>query len=220
MTHFKILTAAALAATAVAISPSIAQDRGGHAMGAAQGAGAVPSAATTAAAPATAGRASVGGTASANFKGGTNMRTSQMNSAAPMVHSPGNNWQGHSWNGGNWSGGRVAGGNWNGNGNWNGRNADWNRDRFRRGPGFVFGFGGGPRFYDDYAYNSYPYDDTYAYYNDPNYSDTFAYDSGPSVGVSVTSGGDYPAYCAQRFRSYDPASGTFLGYDGMRHPCP
>ncbi|WP_046862954.1 BA14K family protein [Microvirga massiliensis] len=28
------------------------------------------------------------------------------------------------------------------------------------------------------------------------------------------------AYCSQRFRSYDPASGTYLGYDGNRHPCP
>lgn len=28
------------------------------------------------------------------------------------------------------------------------------------------------------------------------------------------------AYCAQRFRSYDPASGTYVGYDGRRHPCP
>lgn len=28
------------------------------------------------------------------------------------------------------------------------------------------------------------------------------------------------AYCAQRFRSYDPASGTYLGHDGYRHPCP
>ena len=27
-------------------------------------------------------------------------------------------------------------------------------------------------------------------------------------------------YCAGRFRSYDPASGTYMGYDGMRHPCP
>jgi hypothetical protein len=27
------------------------------------------------------------------------------------------------------------------------------------------------------------------------------------------------SYCAQRYRSYDPASGTFLGYDGRRHPC-
>jgi hypothetical protein len=25
--------------------------------------------------------------------------------------------------------------------------------------------------------------------------------------------------CAQRYRSYDPESGTFLGYDGARHPC-
>ena len=25
--------------------------------------------------------------------------------------------------------------------------------------------------------------------------------------------------CAKRYRSYDPASGTFLGYDGNRHPC-
>ena len=28
------------------------------------------------------------------------------------------------------------------------------------------------------------------------------------------------AYCSQRYRSYDPGSGTYLGYDGMRHPCP
>ncbi|WFU23679.1 BA14K family protein [Bradyrhizobium sp. CB1717] len=28
------------------------------------------------------------------------------------------------------------------------------------------------------------------------------------------------AYCAQRYRSYDPGSGTYLGYDGERHPCP
>ncbi len=33
-------------------------------------------------------------------------------------------------------------------------------------------------------------------------------------------GGDAVAYCMQRFRSYDPASGTYLGYDGYRHPCP
>ena len=28
------------------------------------------------------------------------------------------------------------------------------------------------------------------------------------------------AYCIQRFRSYDPASRTYLGNDGYRHPCP
>jgi hypothetical protein len=33
-------------------------------------------------------------------------------------------------------------------------------------------------------------------------------------------GGDATGYCMQRFKSYDPASGTYLGYDGYRHPCP
>jgi hypothetical protein len=27
------------------------------------------------------------------------------------------------------------------------------------------------------------------------------------------------SYCAQRYRSFDPRSGTFMGYDGRRHPC-
>jgi BA14K-like protein len=36
----------------------------------------------------------------------------------------------------------------------------------------------------------------------------------------VSSGGIAdPAYCARRYKSYDPASGTYLGYDGLRHPC-
>ncbi len=25
--------------------------------------------------------------------------------------------------------------------------------------------------------------------------------------------------CATRFRSYDPATGTYLGFEGRRHPC-
>ena len=39
------------------------------------------------------------------------------------------------------------------------------------------------------------------------------------VAVAPRGGGD-SAYCAQRYRSYDPGSGTYLGYDGLRHPCP
>jgi hypothetical protein len=27
-------------------------------------------------------------------------------------------------------------------------------------------------------------------------------------------------WCARRYRSYDPASGTYLGHDGMRRRCP
>ena len=38
--------------------------------------------------------------------------------------------------------------------------------------------------------------------------------------VEVADDDDDDAACAARFRSYDPASGTYLGYDGIRHPCP
>jgi hypothetical protein len=31
---------------------------------------------------------------------------------------------------------------------------------------------------------------------------------------------DEVSYCMQQFRSYDPRSGTYMGYDGMRHACP
>lgn len=32
--------------------------------------------------------------------------------------------------------------------------------------------------------------------------------------------GSAVAYCMRRFRSYNPATGTYLGYDGLRHACP
>jgi hypothetical protein len=67
--------------------------------------------------------------------------------------------------------------------------------------GLGYGYGG---YYDPYYYDDYAYNDDY-------------YDAGPGYEVS---GGADPAYCAQRYRSYDPASGTYLGYDGLRHPCP
>jgi hypothetical protein len=77
------------------------------------------------------------------------------------------------------------------------------------GSGLGYGYGGYYDGYygDDYAYN----DDGYAY------SDGY-YDAG-APGYVVSSNDD-PASCAQRYRSYDPASGTYLGYDGQRHPCP
>lgn len=50
----------------------------------------------------------------------------------------------------------------------------------------------------------------YGYYGPPAY----AYE--PGAGYPD----DAEANCEQRFRSYDPASGTYLGYDGRRHPCP
>lgn len=38
--------------------------------------------------------------------------------------------------------------------------------------------------------------------------------------VYVAPNSDAVAYWAQRFRSYDPQSSTYLGYDGLRRACP
>jgi hypothetical protein len=43
---------------------------------------------------------------------------------------------------------------------------------------------------------------------------------GGAIAASQAQQNNAVAYCSQRFRSYDPASGTYLGYDGYRHPCP
>jgi hypothetical protein len=56
-------------------------------------------------------------------------------------------------------------------------------------------------------------------YYAPAYYDDQYYDDSATV-AAVPEGGDDAAYCIQRFRSYDPQSGTYLGSDGYRHPCP
>jgi hypothetical protein len=85
----------------------------------------------------------------------------------------------------------------------------------RWGRGFGWGFGAGflggaliggalasPYYYGGPYYYGYP---------------PAAYDPGyyPAPGYGADAG-----YCASRYRSYDPATGTYLGYDGVRHPCP
>jgi hypothetical protein len=57
----------------------------------------------------------------------------------------------------------------------------------------------------------------YGYGYDPGY---YSYGYAPGGYAAPAPGGDDVAYCEQRFRSYDPASGTYLGFDGLRHPCP
>ena len=51
------------------------------------------------------------------------------------------------------------------------------------------------------------------------YYDGYGYD-GYGYGYEAPVDDSAVAYCVQRFRSYDPASGTYLGNDGYRHPCP
>ena len=88
--------------------------------------------------------------------------------------------------------------------------------RYRRGRGIGYGIGAGilggviagtllaPRYYGP------------SYYG-PSYSRR--YYAEPPV-VYDEPGDDDIEYCLRRFRSYDPRSGTYLGYDGYRHPCP
>jgi hypothetical protein len=62
------------------------------------------------------------------------------------------------------------------------------------------------------------------YYGAPGYPTNY-YDDGYYVDGAVAVApapvdDESDAYCMQRYRSYDPNSGTYLGYDGYRHPCP
>ncbi len=41
-----------------------------------------------------------------------------------------------------------------------------------------------------------------------------------TVAVAAAPGGDDVAYCRQKYRSYDVRTGTYLGFDGQRPPCP
>jgi len=58
----------------------------------------------------------------------------------------------------------------------------------------------------------------------PGYYDYYPGDAyGPDDGYAVAPApvaGDSIAYCESRFRSYNPATGMFLGFDGQYHPCP
>ena len=57
-------------------------------------------------------------------------------------------------------------------------------------------------------------------YGDPGYAPAPGFVADPGYAYAPQPAGDTAAYCAQRYKSYDAASGTFLGYDGQRHPCP
>jgi hypothetical protein len=125
---------------------------------------------------------------------------SLQDAASPMVQTV-------QWRGGH----RGWGGGWGGHGWWGGPAG-----------GLAAGaiIGGAIAASRPYGYGyGYGYDYAPGYYGygyDPGYSN---YGYAPGGYVEAAPGADV-AYCQQRFRSYDPASGTYLGYDGYRHPCP
>jgi BA14K-like protein len=76
-----------------------------------------------------------------------------------------------------------------------------------------YAYYGGPDYYDAGYYDN-PYDA--GYYDNAYYDD----DAAVVAAIPAPVGDDSVGYCMQTYRSYDPASGTYLCYDGLRHPCP
>ena len=76
-------------------------------------------------------------------------------------------------------------------------------------PGLAFGAG--------LALGAYPYyDDPYYYgYGQGYYDPGYYYGDAPAT-VSP----DAVSYCMQRFRTYDPSTGTYIGRGGVRLSCP
>jgi hypothetical protein len=91
------------------------------------------------------------------------------------------------------------------------------------------GWGGGHR---GYAFGGYPGWGYGGGYYDPGYAYGYGYDGlglgftaaliGGALAASAApyDSGRTVAYCESRFKSYNRATGTYLGYDGLRHSCP
>jgi BA14K-like protein len=103
-------------------------------------------------------------------------------------------------------------------GGWHGGGGGWHGG-YRHGGGFIPGAVAGALIGGAIASQSYGYYGGPGYYDDPgSYYDDQYYDDG-AVAVAPV-GDDAVTYCMQTYRSYDPASGTYQGFDGLRHPCP
>ena len=72
----------------------------------------------------------------------------------------------------------------------------------------------------DNGYQAYGYEQSYGGY-EPEYVEapSYGYAPAPAYRQGAVAAGRGVGYCQQRYRSYDPASGTYLGFDGLRHPC-
>ena len=196
MTHSKLLaSAAALVLLVAAPSASFAFGRGGGGGGHMGGGGGHMGGG---------GGMHMGGGGGMHMGGGAAMGGARF-AGAPGARFAGAGPAGRVGGGPGWSGGHAA---------WN--NGGWHGGYCRHGffPGVVAGAVVGGAIADSYAYYDSP---DYGYGQD--YYDNGYGDGGPDVAVVQGGGGDVN-YCAQRYRSYDPASGTYLGYDGQRHPCP
>ena len=109
------------------------------------------------------------------------------------------------------NGGRTFGG-----GGVNGQRGGWNGGGMAtRGGGWRGGYGGGYQ-YGGAALGLGLLGGAIIGSQYPFYDSNDGYGAGYEYDRQDTDG----SYCANRFRSFDPVSGTYLGYDGLRHPCP
>jgi Ni/Co efflux regulator RcnB len=98
-------------------------------------------------------------------------------------------------------------------GGWRGHNRDWRRHHNNR----HHGWRGGSRYY---------------YRDNDNWGGAAAAGIiGLAAGAMIANsanqpryysggyGGDYVSYCSNRYRSFNPRTGTYTGYDGYQHRC-
>jgi hypothetical protein len=151
--------------------------------------------------------------------------------AAPITSASADSWRG---NNGGWNDRRPHGGGWNGGG-WNGR-PGWDRprpnydrprkkrDRSDAIAAGVLGLAAGAIIAGAIAQPSAP---SYAPPPPPAYYPPQpSYNAYPPASAPVKyRGGAQPwskawyNYCSQKFRSFNPETGTYRGYDGANHFC-
>jgi hypothetical protein len=127
-------------------------------------------------------------------------------------------WWGHGWGGwGGFAAGALVGGAlastaWAPAYGWYDRGYAYDDD-YAYAPSYSY-YGYSPGYTTTYSYSYSPRGYTYS----PGYNYSYGYS--PDAYGYVEQGGGDVAYCMQRFRSYDRRTGTYLGFDGLRHPCP
>ena len=86
----------------------------------------------------------------------------------------------------------------------------------QRGYGYRGGYGGGYGYRGGYGYGGHRHNDG------AGLAIGLAAGAiiGGAIAASQAQANKNAAYCAQRYRSYDPRSGTYLNVDGNRYPCP
>ena len=87
-------------------------------------------------------------------------------------------------------------------------------DRGRHGPRYGYRHGNYRHYYGGYWY-AYPWWLGAAAIAAPYYADSYYYDDAePDY-----AGGGHVQWCLDRYRSYNPRTDTFRGYDGLDHRC-